>query len=136
MTYKIVNLNLNQIKDIENRLDAYDQEYISYKYSDVINIGIEYEGRIIAGVDASMTAFNILYISTLFVDSNYRKQGLGKILIEEVELRAKKIGANMIRVDTFNWQGRDFYLALDYEEVGSYENKIDNYSEHFFIKRI
>ncbi len=56
--------------------------------------------------------------------------------MSEVEKRAKNIGANMIRLDTFNWQGRDFYLSLGYEEVGSYGNKTDGFSEHFFLKRI
>ena len=40
------------------------------------------------------------------------------------------------RLDAFNWQGKEFYEALDYTCVGSYENKEDGYSEYFFLKRI
>lgn len=61
---------------------------------------------------------------------------IGTLLMKEVERRAEKLGANMIRLDTFNWQGRDFYRSLGYEEVGSYENNIDGFSEHFFLKRL
>ena len=92
--------------------------------------------KLIAGVDACMTAFKILYVSTVFVDEDYRNNKIGTLLMKEVENRARTLGANMIRLDTFNWQGRSFYHSLGYEEVGSYENKVDGFSEHFFLKRL
>lgn len=46
------------------------------------------------------------------------------------------MGANTIRLDTFSWQGKDFYQALGYQEVGHYENQEDGYAESFFLKRI
>ena len=48
----------------------------------------------------------------------------------------KKMGVNTIRLDTFSWQGKEFYEALNYEVVGSNENTIDGYAEYFFLKRI
>jgi len=75
-------------------------------------------------------------VSTVFVDENYRSNKIGTLLMNEVEKRANLLGANMIRLDTFDWQGRDFYRSLGYEEVGSYENKIDGFSEYFFLKRL
>jgi len=35
-----------------------------------------------------------------------------------------------------NYEGKDFYEALGYQLVGSYDNADDGYSEHFFLKRI
>ncbi|MBQ4102350.1 MAG: GNAT family N-acetyltransferase, partial [Oscillospiraceae bacterium] len=66
----------------------------------------------------------------------YRRQGIGKKLIFEMEQRAKNLGANMIRLDTFDWQGYEFYKHLDYEEVGHYYNDADDFHEYFFVKRI
>lgn len=83
-----------------------------------------------------MTAFKILYVSTLFVDKKYRRHGLGRALMEEVEKRAIALGANMIRLDTFNWQGKEFYESIGYEQVGCYKNEQDGFSEHFFLKRL
>lgn len=40
----------------------------------------------------------------------------------------------MIRLDTFDFQGREFYRALGYEEIGHYENALDSFSESFFLK--
>lgn len=133
---KIVDLNDTQMQEIENQLCAYDKDYVTYKINGNIQIGIEENGKIIAGLDASVTAFRILYVSTVFVAEGERRKGYGKFLIHEMEARAKKMGVNVIRLDTFSWQGKEFYEALDYEIVGSYENTIDGYSEYFFLKRI
>ena len=133
---KIIDLNEKQISDIEDRLSAFDENYITCKIDGSIQIGIEEDGKIIAGLDACITAFKILYVSTLFVDENYRRKGYGRLLVEEMEKRAKEMGVNTIRLDTFSWQGKEFYEELGYEVVGSYENKADSYSEFFFIKRI
>ena len=31
---------------------------------------------------------------------------------------------------------KEFYKAMGYEIVGSYENKVDGFSEYFFLKRL
>lgn len=136
MDYKIIELTDTQVEDVENRLDEYDKKHITYELSGSVRIGIVSNDKLIAGVDACITAFKILYVSTVFVDEDYRSNKIGTLLMKEVEKRAKALGANMIRLDTFNWQGRDFYRSLGYEEVGFYENKVDSFSEHFFLKRL
>ncbi len=136
MKEEIIELSDTELEDIESRLDEYDKRHISYQVSGNIRIGIKRNNKLIAGVDACMTAFKILYVSTVFVDEDYRNNKIGTLLMKEVEKRAKNLGANMIRLDTFNWQGKDFYISLGYEEVGFYENKDDGFSEHFFLKRI
>lgn len=76
------------------------------------------------------------YVSTVFVDEAYRRKGYGRKLITELEKRAKGLGANTIRLDTFGYQGKDFYISLGYEQAGFYRNDEDDYEEYFFIKRI
>lgn len=136
MNPEIINLSESQVEELENALDAYDKNYITYKISGNISIGISHAGTVVAGLDACMTAFKILYVSTVYVDEKYRRKGYGKALIEEMEKRAKELGANTIRLDTFSWQGREFYQAMNYEQVGYYKNDMDNYEEYFFMKRI
>ena len=133
---KIVDLNEEQAEDIENRLDEYDENHIQYKLEGCIQLGVEEDGKLVAGLDAEMTVFRILYVSTMFVNEEYRRKGIGTMLIREMEKRAAAMGADMIRLDTFDWQGKDFYLALGYEIVGHYENQEEGYAEYFFLKRL
>lgn len=133
---KIIDLNEDQVAYVEDGLSAFDENYITYKMDGEIQIGIEEEGRIVAGLDACITAFRILYVSTVFVEESYRRKGYGRYLITEMERRAKEMGVNTIRLDTFSWQGKEFYEALNYQVVGSYENPQDGYAEFFFVKRL
>nr|WP_307990542.1 GNAT family N-acetyltransferase [uncultured Niameybacter sp.] len=136
MKYTLDALSENDIEALEEMLSLYDEKYITYKLNGQISIGVKIDNKLVAGVDGCMTAFKILYVSTLFVDEKYRRHGLGRALMEEIEQRALSLGANMIRLDTFNWQGKEFYEAIGYEQVGYYENKHDGFSEHFFLKRL
>lgn len=133
---KLIELNEQQLEAVEDKLGAFDEAHITYKMDGSIRIGIEEDGKLVAGLDACMTAFKILYVSTVFVEEACRRKGYGKILMEEMEKRAREMGANTIRLDTFSWQGKEFYEALNYQVVGSYENESDGYAEYFFLKRI
>ena len=43
---------------------------------------------------------------------------------------------NTIRLDTFDFQGKEFYEAMGYTLAGSYQNDEDGYAEYFFVKRL
>lgn len=136
MKSTVVDLSEEQIETVCQSLADFDRNHIGYRLNGSVNIGIELDGRLIAGLNGYMTAFKILYIDTVFVEEEYRRQGVGKELLKEAESRAKALGANMIRLDTFNWQGREFYLKLGYEEVGQYSSPEDGFSKHFFVKML
>ena len=133
---EIIDLNEEQVEDIEMRLSSFDENYITYKMGGYIQIGVEDKGKLIAGLDACITAFKILYVSTVFVDEEYRRRGIGAQLICEMEKRAAAMGINTIQLDTFDWQGKEFYDALGCQCVGCYENAEDGHSEYFLLKRI
>ena len=133
---QIVDLTAEQADYIEEQLADYDRGHIAFKLDGSIQLGILEDGNLIAGLDSCMTAYHILYVSTVFVDPAYRRKGYGKKLMQALEKQAKALGADTIRLDTFDWQGKSFYETLGYQIVGSYENKEDGYSEYFFLKRI
>lgn len=136
MDYKIENLNESEVEELEEMLSNYDKEHITYQLNGQVSIGIKKDGKLVAGLDGCMTAFKILYVSTVFVVEEYRGLGYGTAIMKEVEKRAIALGANMIRLDTFDWQGKGFYERVGYEQVGFYENKEDGFSEYFFLKRL
>ena len=132
----IIDLNDEQVEDIEERLEDFDESYITYKMDGEIHIGIEDDGKLVAGLNAYITNFKILYVSTVFVDEEYRRKGLGARLMHEMEKRAAAMGVNNIRLDTYDWQGKEVYETLGYECVGHYDNKEDGFSEYFYLKKL
>ena len=132
----VIELSEEQAEELEARLSAYDEEHMPCRTDGCIRIGYEEDGKLVAGLDACVTAFKILYVSTVFVDEAYRRKGIGAKLIREMEKRAAALGVNTIRLDTFDWQGKAFYEAMGYRTVGHYTNAEDGYSEYFFLKRI
>ena len=133
---KFVQLTEEQVEDIEERLEAFDQRHMPPAIEGTVQLGIEEDGRLVAGLDACITTFRILYVSTVFVEEGYRRKGYGRHLINAMEARARELGVNTIRLDTFDFQGKEFYEAMGYTLAGSYENAEDGYSEYFFVKRL
>ena len=74
---KIIDLNEQQLEAVEAGLSAFDEGYITYKMEGDIQIGIEENGKIVAGLDACVTAFKILYVSTVFVEEDCRRSSAG-----------------------------------------------------------
>ena len=133
---RMIDLNEAQVEDIEARLDAFDEEHIACSMTGGVRIGFEEDGKLVAGLDACITTFRILYVSTVFVEEEYRRKGYGRHLINAMEARARELGVNTVRLDTFDFQGKEFYEAMGYTLAGSYENAEDGYSEYFFVKRL
>ena len=127
---------MKEINIIDLNEEQSDYSFIKFKLDGDVEIGIMDEGQLVAGLLATMTVYKIMYVSSVFVKEEYRRKGLGTLLMREMEKRAKDLGANMIRLDTFEWQGKGFYEALGYEQVGQYTNDEDGFSEYFFLKRI
>ncbi|MBQ8799733.1 MAG: GNAT family N-acetyltransferase [Lachnospiraceae bacterium] len=136
MEPKLITLSEEQECEIRYYLDEYNAKHIKYRLDGMMRIGLEKDGELIAGLIAYMSVYKILYVDTVFVDERYRRQGYGRKLILEMERQAEEQGVNTIRLDTFNWQGTEFYKSLGYEAAGSYANEEDGFEETFFVKRI
>ena len=134
--YSIIELSKEQADGIDESLEQFELEHIGYHSEGRMSLGIEEDGKLIAGFNAYYSCYRILYLATLFVDKEYRRRGIGRMLVTEMERRAGENGVGLIRVDSFDWQGRDFYRALGYETVGSYRYEKEGFEEAFFIKRL
>ena len=79
-------------------------------------------GKIIAGCVAKMYCWNVAYIDTLWVDSEYCGKNLGSKLLAEIEKTANAIGCYLIHLDTFDFQAKEFYEKQGYELFGVIED--------------
>jgi len=130
-------MNKDEIEYVDQQLEEYNCHYPGYLNNQDqthFNYSIKENDQIIGGIIAGFSCFKIVYISILWVDENHRNKGYGKILLDKAIESSKKNGANLIRVDTFSFQGESFYLNNGFTKVGEYQN--DNYKEYFFIKKI
>ena len=102
-----------------------------------INRVVEDEnGDIIAGILSKMYCWNCLYIDVLWVKDKYRKQGLGSRLLKEIENIALDKGCNLIHLDTFDFQAKDFYIKYGYEVFGILDECPEGHKRYFLKKKL
>jgi ribosomal protein S18 acetylase RimI-like enzyme len=92
--------------------------------------------KIIAGIIARMYCWNIVYVDTLWVASNYRNNKYGSILLKEVENEARAKGAKLIHLDTFDFQAKDFYEKQGYSIFGKLEDCPENHCRYYMKKML
>jgi len=62
------------------------------------------------------------YLSDLFVEKEYRKQGLGKRLLENLEEKMKPLGVEIFWTWTAGFEAAGFYRKQGYEVFSTFEN--------------
>lgn len=63
----------------------------------------------------------VTWIEELFVDEAYRGKGVGRRLMQFVEIRAELRGSRLVALATR--RASDFYRAIGYEESATYFKK-------------
>ncbi|ENK1244461.1 GNAT family N-acetyltransferase [Clostridium sporogenes] len=125
---------------IVDRLVEYNLSKVPVKQEDTflwINRVVEdTKGEIIAGILSKIYCWNCMYIDALWVKEEYRKNGLGTKLLKEVEKIAKDKNCNLIHLDTFDFQAKDFYIKHGYEIFGILDECPENHKRYFMKKNI
>jgi GNAT superfamily N-acetyltransferase len=120
----IVDFNVEQVPATQ------EKHWIPFNYC------FKNNGVVIASINAEMYLWHILYISILFVDKKYRRDKLGSYLLEKVEIEAKKMGARLVHLDTFDFQAKDFYTKHGYEVFGILEDCPVGHKRYYMKKRL
>ncbi len=100
------------------------------------NYVIKEKEVVIAGINALIYHWGILYIDVLFVDPQHRGKSLGSTLLERVENDAKAMGATLSHLDTFDFQAHDFYLKRGYQVFGVLENCPTGHKRYYLSKSL
>jgi len=92
------------------------------------------DGEIIAGCAGRM-GFKSIYTGQLWVHPSYRKQNLGRKLMDKMHELGRKFGCYFATVGALDFQGsRGFYEKLGYVVEYKGEGYVDN-STCFFLKK-
>ena len=97
---------INEI--VPREVEADEEEF-------VLKIGNE-NGEIIGGCIAEAYEYHWsrMYLDTLWVDERYRRQGLGSMIIREVERIAREKGCRVVTLGTASYMARPFYEKHGY----------------------
>ncbi|ALP90402.1 MULTISPECIES: GNAT family N-acetyltransferase [Clostridium] len=122
---KIVEYNLSKVPIIQESSFIWINRVIADTYGDII-----------AGINSKMYCWNCLYIDVLCVKEEYRKEGLGSKILNEIEKVAKDKGCYLIHLDTFDFQAKDFYLKHGYDIFGILDECPQRHKRYFMKKFI
>lgn len=91
-----------------------------------------YEGDRLAGSVIGKIFFNWMHIDLIWVEREYRRQGLGTHLMKMAAQKALETGIDGIEVWTQSWQAPDFYRKLGYEEFATIDDFAPGRRRHAF----
>lgn len=133
---KIEHTSSPNSEDIEFLAQKIDEETSNHEIATPFAFFIRDDsGLIIAGCSGE-TMFKVIHTNQLWVNPNYRKQGLGKKLMEHVHAHGLHMGCHMATVLTMSFQNaRIFYENIGYKcdlERAGYDIK----SSCFFLRRL
>jgi GNAT superfamily N-acetyltransferase len=94
---------------------------------------IQNKESIIAGAITLLLNDEML-LDKLWVDEKFRKLGIGKQMVEEVEKLAKDCQVKTLFTDTYGFQAPDFYLKLGFTVYGQVDGFMGGHSKIFFKK--
>ncbi len=102
----------------------------------VLAIPVEDKNKKIIGGLYGKMSFQWLFIELLFVPESMRGTGVGKKLVQMAEKEAMKRGCHSVWVDTYEFQAKEFYEKMQYQEFGELPNYPNGYSRFFLQKSL
>ena len=136
---KIETCDVNNIKQIINGINDYNLSIISAvsaHWTPLEFVIKDKDGKEIAGILAGIGYWNGLEIKILWVDENFRNNGLATKLLNYVETTAKEKGATISMLDTFDFQAPGFYLKNGYDQIGEINDFPKGRKRIYFSKKL
>ena len=137
MTLHIINENNEDNKNyVRDNMYEYNLKHfpddLKGKYQEIHLFVKDDAGRVCGGILGEI-CWNWLEIEYLFVEPDFRRQGIGKRLMHEAEKMAREKNCDFIKIDTLGFQALDFYVKEGFEVYGTIENA-GGYP-HYYLKK-
>ncbi|MDP4146453.1 MAG: GNAT family N-acetyltransferase [Bacillota bacterium] len=125
---------------VDNEIIAYNASKVPFtqepSFNHINRVIKALDGNIIAGINSILYCWNCLYIDVLWVKEEFRKEGYGSALLDEVEKIAKEKGCKLVHLDTFDFQAKDFYLKHGYDIFGVLDNCPLSHKRYYMKKSL
>ncbi|MGY5865359.1 MAG: GNAT family N-acetyltransferase [Candidatus Thorarchaeota archaeon] len=129
----------DDVKKFQQGLESYNMEKTNGEFSSPQpwhNLVLkDQEGTVVGGLFTS-TLYWSQYLEVLWVDDKYRGRGYGRDLILEAQRLAKEIGCVSSHVYTFSWQAPDFYQAVGYDLIVTYDGYQGGIKEYILMTHL
>lgn len=134
--YDLYSVTPEEAEILNEKMDAFNGRELSFKgdVEELKNYIIKDGKCIIAGIRTCLYFRECMVINVLFVDEQYRRKGLGSRLLQYSEEKAKSIGVRLARLDTFDFQAKDFYLKRGYEIFGVLDDCPKGHKRYYLKK--
>ena len=131
----LVNPSKEDCKIIDDGITQYNIQQIGkQKYIPVGSFARKGD-KVIGGITGNMY-WNYLFIDLMWIEDEYRGQGIGKQLIDEFEKLSIKHGIYKSHLYTASFQSLDFYKKCGYSVVGQLEDMPEGETEYMLYKRL
>lgn len=128
MSHMILLATSEEAELIDNKIVEFNKNKVPFTQEQtplLKNYVIKENDTVIAGINAVIYHWGILYVDVLFVDEHYRGKKLGAQLLDRVEVEARQMGARLSHLDTFDFQAKNFYIKQDIQ----YRHSIRSYND-------
>ena len=130
-----INPNNEEKKIIDQGITTYNLQKIGeQKYIPVASFA-KIDNKIIGGITGDLF-WNYLYIDLMWIEEGYRKQGIGKKLIKEIECLAVDNGIYRSHLCTASFQSLEFYKKCDYTIFGKLDDMPEGETEYYLFKKL
>ena len=92
-------------------------------------------GEFVGGL-LGFTHWNHFFVSAVFVDEKFRREGIGRELLQRAEALALQQGCDTIYLDTFDFQAPGFYEKLGFRVFGKLEDYPAGHQRFYLVKQI
>ncbi len=129
----------DEIKEFQKGLEAYNMKQSDDEFNSPVEwlylVLKDHEDTIVGGITTS-TLYWAQYLEAFWVDKRFRRLGYGRDLILEAERLAKLNGCVVSQTYTFSWQAPDFYQAVGYKLMATYDGYIEGITELILMKKL
>lgn len=138
MKYKMVQTKKqSDWNEVQQALIDFNSEFMSTeltnKYEEICLVVKDEQDKICGGLNA-MICWNFMEISVVFIDEGLRSFGYGKKLMEQAEQIALNEKCDFIKLDTLEFQAKEFYKKLGYSVFGEIDHVAKKY-KHYYMKK-
>lgn len=115
------NVSESERQLIQDQVVAFSDAQSSPRNFNSFGVVLRNEKNAVVGGAVGVVVWDWLVVDLLWVAEELRGQGHGRHLISAVEKQAIALGCNRSRLDTFDFEAKDFYLKCGYHIYGALE---------------